>query len=156
MISSTVLPRLPQSHTAYSLLQAVGWRAQYLRLVEPMHLARTLCTPITSKIARIGPPAIMRYLRKLAAYTPWRRLRRSRVVQSTLLQLTLTMLRRASSIAFVQQPALRATCPCPYNATAAVTDHGQRRESHDPTALDHFVTRLTPIIFSCRPSPRSS
>src|SRR5690606_6149115 len=60
-ISSTVLPRLAAiwAGVLSSFSPAMVARTTLYGLVDPVIFASTLVTPMTSKIARIGPPAMM-------------------------------------------------------------------------------------------------
>src|SRR5574340_678657 len=160
-ISSTFLPRL----AAISDGEFIAFRpfsvarTTLYGLLEPIHLASTSRTPTASNTARIAPPAIMPVpsdagcISTLAApclpITVW--------CSVPFFRLILARLRRASSIAFctatgtsLDLPLPIATRPSPSPTTVRAANPMIR------PPLTTLVTRLTEIIFSIKPSSRSS
>src|SRR5207237_1209846 len=115
--SSTCLPRLAamsEGRRCCSRPSSVA-RTTLYGLVEPWHLAEMLVTPITSKTARMAPPALMP-LPSIAGFiitrvAPCRPITSWWIVP--LLIATLTRLRRACSIAFCTATGTSRALPLP-------------------------------------------
>src|SRR6185503_9979321 len=128
-------------------------------LVEPWHLAEMLVTPITSKTARIAPPALMP-LPSCAGFiitrvAPWRPITSWWIVPP--LRAIFVMLRRACSIAFCTATGTSRALPLPMPiepSPSPTTVRAAKPRMRPPFTT--FVTRFTEIIFSRRPSLRSS
>src|SRR6187402_642465 len=118
-----------------------------------------LVTPITSKTARMAPPALMP-LPSAAGFiitrvAPWRPSTSWWMVP--LLSATFTMLRRACSIAFCTATGTSRALPLPMPtepSPSPTTVRAAKPRIRPPFTT--LVTRLTEIIFSRRPSVRSS
>src|SRR5258706_4362707 len=156
-ISSTVKPRLAAisagvlvDFSAFSVA-----RTRLYGLVEPRLLATMSVTPITSKTARIGPPAMMPSPCLAGAIST----RDAPCSPTTLcwivpfLSWTLIMLRRAESIALVTATgtSLALPLPMPMRPSPSPTTVSAAKLSVRPP-FTTLVTRLTAIIFSFRPS----
>src|SRR3954467_4660397 len=115
--------------------------------------------PITSNTARIGPPAMMPVpscagcMRTRAApqrpFTTWCRV--------PFFSFTLNSFRRASSMAFCTATGTSRALPLPMPmppSPSPTTVSAAKPSTRPPFTT--LVTRLTAIIFSRRPSPRSS
>src|SRR6185295_15371433 len=161
VISSTVLPRRAAISAGVLMFfkpSSVA-RTTLYGLVEPKHLASTLVTPITSNTARIGPPAMMPVpsiagcIRTLAE--PCRPI--TACCKVPFFSFTLKSLRRASSIAFCTATGTSRALPLPMPmppSPSPTTVSAAKPSTRPPFTT--LVTRLTAIIFSRRPSPRSS
>src|SRR5690606_36230425 len=126
---------------------------------EPWLLATTFATPITSKIARIGPPAMMpvpsgaglsmTFAAPCRPSTWW--------CSVPLRSGIFTSLRRASSIAFWTATGTSRALPLPMPmrpSPSPTTVSAAKPRMRPP--LTTLVTRFTAIIFSRNPSSRSS
>src|SRR5690606_15768416 len=160
-ISSTDLPRLAAvSDGVDSWVNAFSVaRTRLYGLLEPWLLATTLVTPITSNTARIGPPAITPVPSSAGEMNtrdaPWRPCTTWWIVP--FFSGTLNSLRRASSIAFCTDTGTSRALPLPMPtrpSPSPTTASAAKPRIRPP--LTTLVTRLMPIIFSFRPSSRSS
>src|SRR6185503_15211822 len=160
-ISSTFLPRLAAISAGVFIAcsPCSVARTTLYGLVEPKHLARMLVTPITSNTARIGPPAMMPVpseagcIRTFAE--PWRPI--TVWCSVPFFNLILNILRRASSIAFCTATGTSRALPLPMPmlpSPSPTTVSAAKPSTRPPFTT--LVTRLTAIIFSRSPSPRSS
>src|SRR5690348_6907807 len=127
--------------------------------VGPWHFARMLVTPTTSNTARIAPPAITPVpsdagcmctrVEPCRPSTAW--------CSVPFLRRTFTILRRACSIAFCTATGTSFALPLPMPmrpSPSPTTVSAAKPRMRPPFTT--FVTRLIEIIFSRRPSPRSS
>src|SRR5688572_14017497 len=160
-ISSTFLPRLAaisEGRRCWRRPSSVA-RTTLYGLVEPWHLAEMLVTPITSNTARIAPPALMP-LPSAAGFiitrvAPWRPSTSWWMVP--LFSATFTMLRRACSMAFCTATGTSRALPLPMPiepSPSPTTVRAAKPRMRPPFTT--LVTRFTEIIFSRRPSLRSS
>src|SRR5262245_24003268 len=159
VISSTRLPRRAaiSAGVLIDLSPLSVARTTLYGLVEPKHLASTLVTPITSNTARIGPPAMMPVPSCAGCIStraaPWRPF--TTWCSVPFFSLTLNSLRRASSIAFCTATGTSRALPMPMPPSPSPTTVSAAKPSTRPP-FTTLVTRLTAIIFSRSPSPRSS
>src|SRR5690242_9930981 len=134
-------------------------RTRLYGFVEPWLLATTFCTPITSNTARIGPPAIT----PVPSFAGARRTIDAPCLPCTsccrvpFLSGTLNMLRRACSIAFwtATGTSFAFPLPIPTRPSPSPTTVSAAKPRIRPP-FTTLVTRLMEIIFSRRPSLRSS
>src|SRR5688572_28129935 len=118
-----------------------------------------LVTPITSKTARIAPPAMMPVPSEAGCIStlaePWRPI--TAWCSVPLFRFTLNILRRASSIAFCTATGTSRALPLPMPmlpSPSPTTVSAANPSTRPPFTT--LVTRLTATIFSRNPSPRSS
>src|SRR5687768_7511391 len=160
-ISSIFLPRLAaisEGRRCWVRPSSVA-RTTLYGLVEPWHLAEMLVTPITSKTARIAPPALMPLpsmagfiITRVAPCWP-----RTSWWIVPLFSGIFTMLRRACSIAFCTATGTSRALPLPMPiepSPSPTTVRAAKPRIRPPFTT--LVTRFTEIIFSRRPSLRSS
>src|SRR5579864_6248595 len=134
-------------------------RTMLYGLLEPRLLATMSVTPITSKTARIGPPAMMPVPAGAGAISTLAAPCSPRTLWwiEPFFSATLTMLRRAASIAFWTATGTSRALPLPMPmrpSPSPTTVSAAKPRIRPPFTT--LVTRLTAIIFSRRPSPRSS
>src|SRR5687768_12643780 len=160
-ISSTFLPRLAaisEGRRCWVRPSSVA-RTTLYGLVEPWHLAEMLVTPITSNTARMAPPALMPLpsmagfiITRVAPCWP-----RTSWWIVPLFSGIFTMLRRACSIAFCTATGTSRALPLPMPiepSPSPTTVSAAKPRIRPPFTT--LVTRFTEIIFSRRPSLRSS
>ena len=124
-----------------------------------MHFASTLVTPTTSNTARIGPPAMIPVPSEAGCMITFEApcLPMTACCSVPLFSLTRNILRRASSSAFCTATGTSRALPLPIPTAPSpspTTVSAAKPRIRPPFTT--LVTRLTEIIFSRRPSPRSS
>src|SRR3989449_1495965 len=127
-------------------------------LVEPMHLASTLVTPITSNTARIGPPAMIPVPSCAGSMITLEEpcFPVTACCSVPFFRVTRNILRRASSSAFCTATGTSRALPLPIPTAPSpspTTVSAAKPRIRPPFTT--LVTRFTETIFSFRPSMRS-